>query len=45
MSNQSNRRITLYSDTGCYGSHFDIKPGHYTDKTPWKVKSVAVWGP
>ncbi|MBO1337906.1 peptidase inhibitor family I36 protein [Streptomyces sp. VRA16 Mangrove soil] len=45
VSNQSGHRITLYSDTGCYGSKTDLKTGHYSDNTPWKVWSVAVWGP
>jgi hypothetical protein len=44
VSNQSGKLITVYKDASCYGSHFDIKPGHYSDKTPWPVKSMAVWG-
>ncbi|MEW1924973.1 peptidase inhibitor family I36 protein [Streptomyces sp. NPDC088360] len=44
VSNQSGKRITLYSDTGCYGSKVDIKTGHYSSSLPWKARSVAVWG-
>lgn len=44
VSNQDIHRVTLYSDSGCYGKRFDLTPGHYSAKTPWPVKSIAVWG-
>ncbi|MFG2286353.1 peptidase inhibitor family I36 protein [Streptomyces sp. NPDC048595] len=44
VSNQTRHRVTFYSDTGCYGKRFDLTFGHYSAKTPWPVKSVAVWG-
>ncbi|MEU2385897.1 peptidase inhibitor family I36 protein [Streptomyces sp. NPDC012461] len=44
VSNQSGKRITLYKEGSCYGARFEIKPGHYTEKTPWPVQSMAVWG-
>ncbi|MGD3108999.1 peptidase inhibitor family I36 protein [Streptomyces sp. YGL11-2] len=45
VSNQQWHRVTVYSDTGCYGEHFDLTQGQYSAKTPWPVKSIAVWGP
>ncbi|MEU6575611.1 peptidase inhibitor family I36 protein [Streptomyces sp. NPDC046805] len=45
VSNQSVHRITLYRKPSCYGDHFDIKPGHYAQSTPWEVMSIGVWGP
>ncbi|GAA2104545.1 hypothetical protein GCM10009801_80240 [Streptomyces albiaxialis] len=44
VSNQRNKRITLYKDHGCWGSNFDLRPHTYSEKTPWKVRSIAVWG-
>lgn len=45
VSNQSGKRITLYSDAGCYGRKLDIKTGHFSSATPFVVTSIAVWGP
>ncbi|GGN54564.1 hypothetical protein GCM10012285_47520 [Streptomyces kronopolitis] len=45
VSNQNRHRVTFYSDSGCYGKRFDLTNGHYSAKTPWPVKSIAVWGP
>jgi len=44
VSDQSNKVVTLCKDASCYGSRFDIEPGHHSEKTPWPVKSMAVWG-
>ncbi|QHC25990.1 peptidase inhibitor family I36 protein [Streptomyces sp. GS7] len=44
VSNQSEYRVTFYSDSGCYGEHFDLTPDHYSAKTPWPVRSIAIWG-
>ncbi|WP_405738989.1 peptidase inhibitor family I36 protein [Streptomyces sp. NBC_01525] len=41
VSHQSRFRATFYSDMGCYGSTFKLKPGTYSAKTPWKVVSVS----
>ncbi|WP_157878875.1 peptidase inhibitor family I36 protein [Streptomyces sp. CT34] len=45
VSNQDYHRVTFYSDSGCYGQHFDLTRGQYSAKTPWPVRSIAVWGP
>ncbi|GAA3171027.1 MULTISPECIES: peptidase inhibitor family I36 protein [Streptomyces] len=40
-SNQSRFVTTFYSDSGCYGETFELKPGTYSAKTPWKIVSVS----
>ncbi|MFJ9587220.1 peptidase inhibitor family I36 protein [Streptomyces acidicola] len=44
VSNQTGKLITVYREDSCYGDKFDIKTGHYSEKTPWPVKSMAVLG-
>ncbi|MBE4738166.1 peptidase inhibitor family I36 protein [Streptomyces caniscabiei] len=44
VSNQTGRLITIYRDESCYGDRIDIRTGHYSANTPWRFKSVAVWG-
>ncbi|MDX3635860.1 peptidase inhibitor family I36 protein [Streptomyces europaeiscabiei] len=44
VSNQTGKLITVYTDESCYGDSIDIETGHYSSKTPWRFKSVAVWG-
>ncbi|MFE5919779.1 peptidase inhibitor family I36 protein [Streptomyces sp. NPDC056468] len=44
ISNQRSVRITVYRDGSCRGDHYDIKPGHYSDPTPWPVVGIGVWG-
>ncbi|MFG2948816.1 peptidase inhibitor family I36 protein [Streptomyces adustus] len=44
VSNQTGKTITIYKEASCYGSHVDIKTGHYSANTPWPVASMAVWG-
>ncbi|MFE0510149.1 peptidase inhibitor family I36 protein [Streptomyces sp. NPDC058964] len=44
ISNQRSVRITVYSGGSCTGSHFDIKPKHYSDNVPFKVMGIGVWG-
>ncbi|MFF1376479.1 peptidase inhibitor family I36 protein [Streptomyces sp. NPDC058308] len=44
VSNQSGKRISVYSEPGCYGQKVDIKTGHYSSATPFVITSVAVWG-
>ncbi|MFD9905194.1 peptidase inhibitor family I36 protein [Streptomyces sp. NPDC059063] len=45
VSNQSGKRITVYDEPGCYGQKVDIKTGHFSNPTPFVVRSIAVWGP
>ncbi|CAM5562750.1 peptidase inhibitor family I36 protein [Streptomyces purpurascens] len=45
VSNQSGRRISIYSGASCTGQKFDLKTGTYSDTTPFNVVSIAVWGP
>ncbi|MDX2597124.1 peptidase inhibitor family I36 protein [Streptomyces sp. WI03-4A] len=45
VSNQSGRKITVYSDDSCYGDKLDLKSGTFTSATPFVGYSIAVWGP
>jgi hypothetical protein len=44
VSNQTGKLITVYREESCYGDRIDIRSGHYSENTPWRVKSMAVWG-
>ncbi|WP_457459935.1 peptidase inhibitor family I36 protein [Streptomyces sp. TE5632] len=41
LSNQSGKSITVYSDTGCYGSTVVIKTGQYSSSLPFAGKSLS----
>ncbi|MGA5119952.1 peptidase inhibitor family I36 protein [Streptomyces pseudogriseolus] len=41
ISNQSGRAVTVYSDTGCYGSTVVIKNGQYSESLPFAAKSLS----
>ncbi|GAA0714159.1 hypothetical protein GCM10010199_13920 [Dactylosporangium roseum] len=43
VSNQLGVRIRVYSKTGCTGSYFDLATGHYSNPTPFNVRSVATY--
>jgi len=46
VSNQSTKKITVYSDSGCWGQEVDIQPGHWGQTKPGAtINSIAVWGP
>lgn len=44
VSNQTGKLITVYREASCRGDRVDIRTGHYSERTPWRVKSMAVWG-
>ncbi|WP_216590686.1 peptidase inhibitor family I36 protein [Streptomyces brasiliscabiei] len=44
VSNQTGKDITLYREASCYGDKITITTGHYSERTPWPVKSMAVLG-
>ncbi|GGY44876.1 peptidase inhibitor family I36 protein [Streptomyces djakartensis] len=41
VSNQSGKTITVYSDTGCYGSTVVIRSGQYSSSLPFKGLSIS----
>ncbi|MGW7786795.1 peptidase inhibitor family I36 protein [Streptomyces tricolor] len=45
VSNQSGKRITVYSDDSCRGKTLDLKSGTFTSATPFVGYSIGVWGP
>ncbi|MEU8780663.1 peptidase inhibitor family I36 protein [Streptomyces sp. NPDC048637] len=46
VSNQTKKKIRVYSDVSCNGKQVDIKPGHWGQTKPGAtIKSIAVLGP
>ncbi|WP_369213502.1 peptidase inhibitor family I36 protein [Streptomyces flavofungini] len=45
ISNQSGKRVTVYSEPGCYGRTLQIKTGHFSGEIPFVGQAIAVWGP
>ncbi len=43
VSNQLGVRIRVYSATGCHGSYFDLPTRHYSNPTPFNVRSVLTY--
>lgn len=47
VSNQSGNRVRFFevNDLGCTdGDHFDLESGYYSDRTPFPVGSIGVYG-
>lgn len=42
VSNQTGRTIRVYAKAHCKGSHFDLRTGHYSNPTPFGVRSVTI---